>query len=145
MVVKILRWQFTVADFARMLEAGILAEDDRVELIDGEVRAMTPVGPRHAATVKKINAMISRLADDTIIVGVQDPIQLTDYTEPQPDITVLRHRDDFYINAHPQPSDVLLIVEVSDTSLAYDREEKIPRYAQSGIQMFLPPLFRRQS
>src|SRR5712691_10205844 len=133
MTVQILRWQFTVADFARMTEAGIFAEDDRVELIDGEVRVMSPIGPRHAAIVKRLNALMSRKVADRAILSVQDPIQLTDYTEPQPDLAVLRVREDFYVQAHPVPADVLVVVEVAETSLEYDREEKIPRYAQVRI------------
>src|SRR6266446_6934126 len=133
MAVEILRWQFTVADFARMVEAGILAEDDRVELIDGEVRAMSPIGPRHAAMVNRLNALLSRQVADSATISVQNPIQLTDYTEPQPDIAVLRLREDFYAHALPLPSDVLLVVEVAESSLEYDREEKIPRYAQMLI------------
>ena len=133
MAVEILRWQFTVADFARMVEAGILAEDDRVELIDCEVRAMRPIGPRHVAIVNRLNALLSRQVADRAIVSVQNPIQLTDYTEPQPDIAVLRPREDFYAQALPLPEDVLLVVEVAETSLEYDRDEKIPRYAQTRI------------
>ena len=133
MTVQVLRWQFTVADFARMVEAGILAEDDRVELIDGEVRAMSPIGPRHVAIVNRLNALLSRQVADNAIVSVQNPIQLTDYTEPQPDIAVLRPREDFYAHALPLPADVLLVVEVAESSLEYDREEKIPRYAQMLI------------
>ena len=127
MAVQILRWQFTVADFARMVEAGILAEDDRVELIDGEVRAMGPIGPRHIAIVNRLNALISRQVADSAIISVQNPIQLTDYTEPQPDIAVLRPREDFYAHALPLPADVLLVVEVAESSLEYDREEKAIR------------------
>src|SRR6266581_8998719 len=111
MTVQTLRWQFTVADFARMLEVGIFAEDDRVELIDGEVRAMSPIGPRHAAIVNRLNALLSRQIADRAIVSVQNPIQLTDYTEPQPDIAVLRSREDFYEQALPLSADVLLVVE----------------------------------
>lgn len=133
MVVQIRRWQFTVADFARMAAAGIFADADRVELIDGEVRAMSPIGPRHAAIVKRLNAMLGRQVARTAIIGVQDPIQLTDYTEPQPDIAVLRPREDFYAHAHPLPEDVLLAVEVAESSLEYDRQEKVPRYAQARI------------
>jgi Uma2 family endonuclease len=133
MVVQILRWQFTVADFARMAEVGIFTEDDRVELIDGEVRAMRPVGPRHVAVVKRLNTLIGRQVADLAIVRVQDPIQLTDYTEPQPDIALLRIREDFYAHAHPLPADVFVVVEVAETSLEYDREEKVPRYAQARI------------
>jgi Uma2 family endonuclease len=133
MTVQILRWQFTVADFARMLEAGILTEDDRVELIDGEVRAMSPIGPRHVAIVNRLNALLSRQVADRAIVSIQNPIQLTDFTEPQPDIAVLRPREDFYAQALPLPEDIVLVVEVAETSLEYDRDEKIPRYAQTQI------------
>lgn len=133
MAVQILRWQFTVADFARMTEAGIFTEDDRVELIDGEVRAMSPIGPRHAAIVKRLNALMSRQVADRAILSVQDPIQPTNYTELQPDLAVLRVREDFYVQAHPVPADVLVVVEVAETSLEYDREEKVPRYAQVRI------------
>ncbi len=131
MAVEILRWQFTVDDFARMAEVGIFAEDDRVELIDGEVRAMSPIGPRHAAIVNRLTALLSRHMADRAIVSVQNPIQLTDYTEPLPDIAVLHAREDFYAAALPLPRDVLFVVEVADISLGYNREEKIPRYAQS--------------
>ena len=133
MTVQILRWQFTVVDFARMTETGIFTEDDRVELIDGEVRAMSPIGPRHAAIVKWLNALISRQVADRAILSVQDPIQLTDYTEPQPDLAVLRVHEDFYVQWHPVPADVLVVVEVVETSLEYDREEKVSRYAQVRI------------
>jgi Uma2 family endonuclease len=133
MAVQMHRWQFTVADFARMAEAGIFAEDDRVELIDGEVCVMRPIGPRHAAIVKRLNALMSRQVVDNAIISVHNPIQLTDYTEPQTDIAVLRTREDFYVQALPMPTDVLLVVEVAETSRAYDREEKIPRYAQALI------------
>lgn len=128
-----LRWQFSVQDFARMGEVGIFTEDDRVELIDGEVIAMSPVGPRHTSLVKRLNALFSRQLANCAIISVQDPIQLTDHTEPLPDLAVLRHRDDFYADAYPRPEDVLLVVEVADSSLTYDLEEKVPRYAQSGI------------
>jgi Uma2 family endonuclease len=133
MVAQVQLWRFTIADYERMLEAGILSEDDRVELIDGEVRAMSPIGSRHTAIVKRVNAFISRQIGDTAIVSVQDPIRLNDYTEPQPDIAVLRYREDFYGYAHPGPEDVLLVVEVAETLLEYDRQEKIPRYAQAMI------------
>ena len=133
MTVQIFRWQFTVADFTRMVEAGILAEDDRVELIDGEVRALSPIGPRHVAIVNRLNALLSRQVADRAIISVQNPIQLTNYTEPQPDIAVLRLCEDFYAQALPSPEDVLLVVEVAETSLEYDRDEKIPRYAQTRI------------
>jgi Uma2 family endonuclease len=126
-------WQFTVADYAHMRQAGILAEDDRVELIDGEVRAMTPIGPLHVSIVNRLTALLNRRVGEAAIVSVQNPIQLTDYSEPQPDLAVLRPRADYYAHAHPTPADVLLVIEVADTSAAYDRGEKIPRYAAAGI------------
>lgn len=93
------RRQFSVQDFARMGEIGIFTEDDRVELIDGEVMVMSPIGPRHTSLVKRLNALLSRQLADRMIMSVQDPIQLTDYTEPLPDLAVLRYRDDFYAHA----------------------------------------------
>ena len=127
------RWQFTVADFMRMGEAGILSEDDRVELIDGEVCAMSPVGANHAAVVKRLNALFARLMSSNAILGVQDPIQLNESSELVPDIAILRYREDFYGIDHPGPGDVLLLIEVADSSLHYDRGEKQWRYVQAGI------------
>lgn len=133
MAVQVTRWQFTADDYERMITAGILAEDDRVELIDGEVIAMSPTGPPHAAIVNRLNALLNRRFAGAAIVSVQNPIRLNDYSEPQPDLAVLRPRDDFYAQSHPTASDILLLVEVADTSLAYDRTEKLPRYAQESI------------
>jgi Uma2 family endonuclease len=116
-----------------MRETGILKEDDRVELIDGEVRLMSPIGPLHAAIVNRLTAFISRQVGDTVLLSVQNPIQLHDYTEPQPDLTLLQPRDDFYAHAHPRPDDVFLVIEIADTSIEYDRDEKIPHYAEAGI------------
>jgi Uma2 family endonuclease len=133
MTVQIVRRPFTVADYARMRETGILSEDDRVELIDGEVRVMSPIGPIHAAIVKRLNTILNRLLPDTVILSIQDPIQLHDYSQPQPDLAILQYRDDFYAQAHPVADDVLLVIEVSDTTVEYDRDEKLPRYAHAGI------------
>ena len=133
MTAQIVRHPFTVADYARMLSTGILSEDDRVELIDGEVRVMSPIGPLHAAIVKRLNTLLGRLLPDTVILSVQDPIQLNDYSEPQPDLAILQYRDDFYGQAHPVADDVLLVIEVSDSSVEYDRDEKLPRYANASI------------
>jgi Uma2 family endonuclease len=131
--VTVQRRLFTVAEYARMLTADILSEDDRVELIDGEVCVMSPIGPLHAAMVDRLTRLLVLLCAQAAIVRVQSSIQLNDYTEPQPDFAVLQPRDDFYAQAHPLAADVLLVIEVADTSIAYDREEKLPRYALSGI------------
>jgi Uma2 family endonuclease len=126
-------WRFSVEDYARMLESGILHEDDRVELIDGEVRAMSPIGPHHSAVVKRLTRLLVRRLGTTAVVGVQDPIRLSDYTEPQPDLHVARPRADFYATALPTGADTLLVIEVADSSLGTDRAEKLPRYAAAGI------------
>jgi len=124
---------FSVTDYHRMVEVGILTEDDRVELIDGRIIIMSPIGSRHAACVKRLNTYLSQQVGGTAIVSVQDPIQLNDYSEPELDVALLRLRDDFYATSHPTPEDILLVIEVADTSEAYDREEKIPLYARSNI------------
>lgn len=133
MAIEILRHTFTVTDYARMLATGILTEDDRVELIGGEVRQMSPIGPYHAALVARLNRLLIQQLPETVIVRVQDPVQLSDYSEPQPDLTLVVARDDFYAHAHPSPDEILALIEVSDSSLAYDRGEKLPRYAEAGI------------
>jgi Uma2 family endonuclease len=131
--IEIARWAISVADYHRIHEAGILGEDDRVELIDGEVRVMSPIGTPHAAIVKRYIALLSAQIGQNAIVSVQDPIQLNNMSEPQPEVALLRYREDFYANATPTAADVLLIIKVSDTTLAYDRLEKLPRYALAGI------------
>ncbi|MDW8120177.1 MAG: Uma2 family endonuclease [Chloroflexota bacterium] len=133
MAVQVKRRRFTVEEYHRLAQAGILGEDDRVELLDGEIIVMAPIGSRHAAAVKRLNALLTRHVGTQAIVGVQDPIDLGAYSEPQPDLVLLRPRPDFYASAHPQPPDVLLLVEVADASLPYDREVKLPLYARAGI------------
>jgi Uma2 family endonuclease len=133
MIAQTLRRQFTVHDYARMREAGILAEDDRVELLDGEIYLMSPLGPLHIAIVNRLNKLLVRQVGDDAIVSVQNAVQLDDYSEPQPDVALLHPRDDYYAQALPRPDDILLLIEVADTSLGYDRDQKLPRYAASNI------------
>ena len=123
----------TVEFYLQMLKQGILQEDDRVELLNGEIFDMSPIGSSHAAVVKRLNQLFVVAAEGTVLVSVQDPIRLSNYAMPEPDIALLRPRADFYADAHPGPDDVLLIVEVSDTSLAYDTERKLPAYGAAGI------------
>lgn len=132
MAVPLLRRRFTVHEYHQMAEAGILTEDDRVELIEGEIVDMAPIGSQHAASVARLTVLFSRVQGRGI-VWVQNPIRLGEHSEPQPDLTLLKPRADFYAKAHPGPEDVLLVVEVSDTSAEYDREVKLPLYAQAGI------------
>jgi Uma2 family endonuclease len=129
---QLTRWRFTVHDYHRMGEAGILHEDDRVELIEGELVEMTAIGTRHFSCVNRLTRMLVMKGGDEAIVSVQNPVRLNEYNEPQPDLTVIRPRD--YRESLPTPEDVLLLIEVSDTTLAYDRGVKLPLYARAGIR-----------
>ena len=131
--VAIPRHRFTVEDFARLGEAGIFTEDDRVELIDGEIRDMTPIGQPHAWIVNRLARRLFTRLDDRTYVSVQNPLRLDGHTEPQPDLVVARGGEDDYADRHLEAADVLLVIEVADSSLRYDRAEKMPRYGRSGI------------
>ena len=131
-VADVQRYRFTVDEFARMGEAGIFTEDDRVELIDGEILEMTPIGPPHAWFVDRLTELIVTRLAGRAHVRVQNPVRLDRHTEPQPDLVVAR-RSDVYAERHPEPGDILLIIEVADSSLRYDRLEKVPRYGKAGI------------
>jgi len=125
---------FTVQEYHLMSEAGVFANHERVELIEGEIIQMAAIGTRHASCVKRLNRRFSVIPEEIAILGVQDPIQLTERTEPQPDVVLLQPRADYYETAHPIPSEVLLLVEVSDSTVNFDRDVKVPNYARSGIQ-----------
>lgn len=129
---RLLKGPFTVDDYHRLAELGILDEDDRVELLDGQIVEMTPIGPEHAGCVDALTRLLSRLVGDTGVVRVQNPLVLGTRWEPQPDIAVLKPRADGYRTAHPGPGDILLVIEVADTSGGSDRDVKLPRYASAG-------------
>lgn len=131
MAASLPRYRFTVVDYRRMGESGILAPDARVELLDGEIVTMSPIGPLHVYSVTLLNDHLAARVGPEWLVAVQSPIQLDDYSEPQPDLAVLRRRD--YRTALPTPADVLLVIEVADSSREYDRETKLRRYAAAGI------------
>ena len=133
MSVPLKRYHFNVAEFYRMADAGILTEDDRVELIEGEIIEMSPIGSRHASCVATLTEQLVEKMGDEAFVWAQNPVRLNDFSEPQPDVSLLRRRDDRYRQSHPTPDDVLLLVEVSDTTAAYDKRVKIPLYARAGI------------
>jgi hypothetical protein len=116
-----------------MAEAGILREDDRVELIEGEIFQMSPIGSRHAARVTLAEEALRLHIREAVIVRIQSPVRLDDYSEPEPDIAVVKRRPDRYGERHPGPADVLLILELSETSSAFDRQVKAPLYARAGI------------
>jgi len=136
MTIPLRRRRFTVDDYYRMAAAGVLGEDDRVELIDGEIIEMSPIGSRHSGYLNRLNRCFVRGVGERAVVAVQNPVRVSDLSEPQPDIAVLAPRDDSYTAAHPRPADVLLLIEVADSSLLYDRELKAPLYALSGIREF---------
>ena len=123
----------SVDEYERMGRAGIFGDNARLELLEGEIYEMSPIGSPHAACVKFLGALLNRLFNGKFIVSTQDPIRLNDFSEPQPDIALLRWRDDFYRHAHPTPDDVLLVIEVADSTVETDRSYKMPLYAQAGI------------
>jgi Uma2 family endonuclease len=139
------RHRLNVDDYHRMGEAGILGEDDRVELIDGELIDMAPIGQGHAGVVNGLNHALFMAFQGQAVVSVQNPLRLDGLNEPQPDVVVLRPREDFYQRGtRPGPDDVLLLVEVADSSLRYDRTVKLPLYARAGIgEVWIVDLRRR--
>jgi Uma2 family endonuclease len=145
MSIQLIRHRFTADEYHQMAEAGVLRDDDRVELIEGEIVDMTPIGPRHSAVVNRLTHSLVRNCGDRAIVQVQGPIRLGLHSEPQPDVVLLRPRPDFYETAMPGPESVLLLIEVADTSLPYDRTVKLLLYARAGIrEVWLVDLVRNQ-
>lgn len=133
MAVDLKRHRFTRSDYHRMAQAGILSPDVRVELIDGEIIEMNPIGSRHMATVDRLNRFFARGVGDDAIVRIQGSIALGDNGEPEPDVALLRFRPDFYATAPATEEAALLLIEVADTSEWYDRTTKVPLYARYGI------------
>jgi len=125
----------SVDDYHRMAEDGLFAQDERVELIEGEIVEMTAIGDSHAHRVRSLNLQFHRRFLDRVIVDVQNPVRLGDWSEPQPDLTLLEWRDDAYASA-PSAKDILLAVEVADSSAGYDRRVKAPLYASHGIREY---------
>jgi Uma2 family endonuclease len=133
MSVQLQKHYFNVDEYYRMAQAGVFSEDDRVELIEGEVVEMSPIGSTHQGCVDELSSLITGKLAGSVIVRVQGPIHIDEYSEPQQDIALLKPRPDFYRRSHPTPSDVLLVIEVADTSVEYDRGVKLPLYARAGI------------
>jgi len=127
------RYHFTVDDFNTMAEQGLFDPTDRLELIEGEIIEMSPFGKLRARCVDYLNHFLAQLLDKSAIIRIQSPIILDDLSEPQPDIAILRHKSDFYKESHPHAADVLLVIEVADTTVEYDRTIKLPKYAKAGI------------
>ena len=127
------RRRFTVDDYYQMADAGIIGEQERVELIDGEVVIMSPIGRRHSACVSAATQALVLAGGTSVIVQPQGPVRLDRFNEPQPDLMLLRPRPDFYASQHPGPDEVLLVVEIADSSLRYDRDLKAALYAAWGV------------
>jgi Uma2 family endonuclease len=126
-------WKLTVEEYHRMGEVGILHEDDRIELIEGELIEMSPIGCFHAGVGSRISDWLMRRLTGQAIPWTQNPIHLSRDSEPQPDFALLRYRPDYYTKSLPTAADVLLVVEIADSSVRYDREIKAPLYARHGI------------
>jgi Uma2 family endonuclease len=133
MSVQFQKHYFTIDDYHRMAKGGVFSEDDRVELIEGEVVEMSPIGSTHQGCVNELSSILGRRLGRAALVQVQGPIHVDEYSEPQPDICLLKPRRDFYRRSHPEPADVLLVIEVADTSAQFDRNVKLPLYARAGI------------
>ena len=134
MSAELQKWHFNVEQYYRLAEVGVLKPDDRVELIEGEIIRMSPIGSGHAACVRALSVAFNDLFGKTYLASIQSPVRLDDFSEPEPDLALLRPRDDFYAERHPIPEDVFLIVEVADTTVLTDRNVKIPLYARFGIR-----------
>jgi Uma2 family endonuclease len=133
---RVPRHRLTRRDYYRLAEAGILGEDDRVELLEGQLVDMPAIGPRHALAVDALTELLVLAAAGRAAVRVQNPIVLDDTSEPQPDFTLVRRPWQGYPNEHPRPPDVYLLVEVADSSLEFDRTAKLELYAQAGVREF---------
>jgi Uma2 family endonuclease len=133
MAVSVEKRLLTVEEYHEMGRVGILGPSDRVELIHGEIIKMSPIGSKHANTVNKLNTVLKDLCQERVVLSVQNPVVLNELNEPQPDISVLRHRDDFYGDSHPHAADVFFVVEVSDSTIEFDRQTKGALYASASI------------
>lgn len=132
--VTLKRRRFTLDEYHRMGETGILGPNDRVELIEGEIIEMSPIGSLHAGTVARIHHLFAIRLRDRVVVWSQNPLLLVQHqSEPEPDVMLLAPRTDFYAGALPEPPDVRLLIEVADSSLPYDRRTKLPLYARAGV------------
>jgi Uma2 family endonuclease len=125
--------RFNVKEYYRMAETGVLRPDARVELLDGEIIDMSPIGPFHGGVVNRLIRLFTRSSGSRWLVSAQNPVRFHDYSEPEPDLVLLKPAPDDYTSRHPQPEEVYLLIEVSDATLALDREEKLPLYGRAGI------------
>lgn len=132
-VARFERFRLSRDRYHQMIESGIFGEDERIELIEGGLVTMSPIGAEHSGIVDQLSEILVDQLARRAVVKVQGPIQLDDHSEPEPDVVLSKPRRDYYKRSLPQPADVLLVIEVADSSLAYDRTVKMPLYAQAGI------------
>lgn len=130
---QLLTRKFTVEEYQQMAELGILTAQEKVELIEGEIIKMSPIGLKHIATVNRLTNSFVNIFREKVIVSVQNPIELNNYSQPEPDVVLLKYVKDFYETKRPTPDDILLLIEVSDSTLKYDQDVKLPLYAQSKL------------
>lgn len=136
MAVQLEHRLLTVEEYHRMSEAGILKPDDRVELLNGQLINMSPIGSKHAACVERLGDLLKTLVAGKAMVRTQNPVFLGIYSEPEPDIAIVRHKNNYYADRHPQPSEIFLIIEIADSSLEKDRQAKLPLYAEAQIPTY---------
>lgn len=133
MTAEVMKRLFTVEQYHRMIEAGILQEGDRVELIRGEIVEKAAITAKHAAGVRRLNRLFYDKFGDRVLITPQNPVEIDEHSEPEPDMELVQPRKDFYASAHPAPADIFLLIEVVDLTLLYDRTVKIPLYAEDNI------------
>ncbi len=133
MAVEIARRRFTIEEFEQMIRAGVFEEDERIELIEGEIVEMAPINFPHAICVSRLDQLLRTVLGTTAYVWVQNPVQFEGNSRPQPDVALLKWRDDLYRRKNPSSEDVLLLIEVANSSLRQDRKVKVPMFARAGI------------
>ncbi|MEQ8881040.1 MAG: Uma2 family endonuclease [Cyclobacteriaceae bacterium] len=136
MVTEVTKRLITVEDYYKMAEVGILKPTDRVELIQGDIYEMSPIGSKHASVVNRLSKILNELFGQETIISIQAPVRLDNKNEPEPDVAILKFKSDFYASAHPGPADTLAIIEVSDSTINFDRSVKTPLYAVSNILVY---------
>lgn len=125
--------KFTVDEYHNFIESGVFAPEERLELWEGEFIEMSPIGKRHAGCVAGLTAYLNHLFFQKLVVWTQNPIVLNNFSEPEPDVCLLKQRNDFYRTVNATAQDVLLTIEVADSTVKYDRDIKFPKYAENGI------------
>jgi len=128
------RFKFSTEAYHKMGDYGLLPENVRIELLDGEIVEMSPINSPHSGTVNRLQKILEKMLGKTHVISNQNPLHISAFSEPEPDIAVLKWRDDFYFDKHPIPEEVFLLIEVADSSFSKDQEIKMPLYAQAGIQ-----------